>query len=126
MIGLGPLFLAPAHPLFIGPAGLVGCALAGLAAGALSVVLTGAVYAAEDVFARLPLHWMWWPAIGGLVVGVGGLVFPEALGVGYDTIGALLQGQVAGRVIIGLLLVKSVVWSVSLGSGTSGGTLAPR
>jgi len=125
VIGLGPLFLAPAHPLFIGPAGLVGCALAGLAAGALSVVLTGAVYAAEDVFARLPLHWMWWPAIGGLVVGVGGLVFPEALGVGYDTIGALLQGQVAGRVIIGLLLVKSVVWSVSLGSGTSGGVLAP-
>ena len=125
VIGLGPLFLAPAHPLFIGPAGLVGCALAGLAAGALSVVLTGAVYAAEDVFARLPLHWMWWPAIGSLVVGVGGLVFPEALGVGYDTIGALLQGQVAGRVIIGLLLVKSVVWSVSLGSGTSGGVLAP-
>ena len=125
VIGLGPLFLAPAHPLFIGPAGLVGCALAGLAAGALSVVLTGAVYAAEDVFAQLPLHWMWWPAIGGLVVGVGGLVFPEALGVGYDTIGALLQGQVAGRVIIGLLLVKSVVWSVSLGSGTSGGVLAP-
>ena len=125
VIGLGPLFLAPAHPLFIGPAGLVGCAIAGLAAGALSVVLTGAVYAAEDVFARLPLHWMWWPAIGGLVVGVGGLVFPEALGVGYDTIGALLQGQVAGRVIIGLLLVKSVVWSVSLGSGTSGGVLAP-
>jgi len=125
VIGLGPLFLAPAHPLFIGPAGLVGCALAGLAAGALSVVLTGAVYAAEDVFARLPLHWMWWPAIGGLVVGVGGLVFPEALGVGYDTIGALLQGQVAGRIIIGLLLVKSVVWSVSLGSGTSGGVLAP-
>ena len=125
VIGLGPLFLAPAHPLFIGPAGLVGCALAGLAAGALSVVLTGAVYAAEDVFARLPLHWMWWPAIGGLVVGVGGLVFPEALGVSYDTIGALLQGQVAGRVIIGLLLVKSVVWSVSLGSGTSGGVLAP-
>src|SRR5437773_2518015 len=68
---------------------------------------------------------MWWPAIGGLVVGVGGLVFPEALGVGYDTIGALLQGQVAGRVITGLLLVKSVVWSVSLGSGTSGGVLAP-
>ena len=61
VIGLGPLFLAPAHPLFIGPAGLVGCVLAGLAAGALSVVLTGAVYAAEDLFARLPLHWMWWP-----------------------------------------------------------------
>src|SRR5438128_6265830 len=68
---------------------------------------------------------MWWPALGGLVVGLGGLVFPEALGVGYDTIGALLQGQVPGRVMVGILLVKSLIWSVSLGSGTSGGVLAP-
>ena len=125
LIGLGPLFPTPPHPLFIGPAGLLGCALAGLLAGALSVILTGAVYAAEDAFTRLPIHWMWWPALGGLVVGLGGLVFPEALGVGYDTIGALLQGQVPGRVIVGILLVKSLIWSVSLGSGTSGGVLAP-
>ncbi len=125
LIGLGPLFPTPPHPLFIGPAGLLGCALAGLVAGALSAILTGAVYAAEDAFTRLPIHWMWWPALGGLVVGLGGLVFPEALGVGYDTIGALLQGQVPGRVILGILLVKSLIWSVSLGSGTSGGVLAP-
>jgi len=125
LIGLGPLFPTPPHPLFIGPAGLLGCALAGLLAGALSVILTGAVYAAEDAFTRLPIHWMWWPALGGLVVGLGGLVFPEALGVGYDTIGALLQGQVPGRVMVGILLVKSLIWSVSLGSGTSGGVLAP-
>ena len=65
----------------------------GLLAGALSALLTGAVYAAEDAFAKLPIHWMWWPAIGGLVVGLGGLIFPQALGVGYDTIGALLQGR---------------------------------
>ena len=125
LIGLGPLFPAAPHPLFIGPAGLLGCALAGVLAGALSAILTGAVYAAEDAFTRLPIHWMWWPALGGLVVGLGGLVFPEALGVGYDTIGALLQGQVPGRVIVGILLVKSLIWSVSLGSGTSGGVLAP-
>ena len=125
LIGLGPLFPTPPHPLFIGPAGLLGCALAGLVAGALSAILTGAVYAAEDAFTRLPIHWMWWPALGGLVVGLGGVVFPEALGVGYDTIGALLRGQVPGRVIVGILLVKSLIWSVSLGSGTSGGVLAP-
>src|SRR5437773_4408467 len=125
LIGLGPLFPAAPHPLFIGPAGLLGCALAGVLAGALSAILTGAVYAAEDAFTRLPIHWMWWPALGGLVVGLGGLVFPEALGVGYDTIGALLQGQVPGRVMVGILLVKSLIWSVSLGSGTSGGVLAP-
>jgi chloride channel protein, CIC family len=68
---------------------------------------------------------MWWPAIGGLVIGLGGLVFPQALGVGYDTIGALLQGEVPRNVILGILLVKSIIWAVSLGSGTSGGVLAP-
>ncbi len=125
IIGLGPLFPVPPHPVFIGPAGLVGCAVVGLLAGALSALLTLAVYAAEDAFRRLPLHWMWWPALGGLVVGVGGLVFPQALGVGYDVIGALLQGDVPARVIVGTLFVKSVIWSVSLGSGTSGGVLAP-
>jgi CBS domain-containing protein len=68
---------------------------------------------------------MWWPAIGGLVVGIGGLIVPEALGVGYETIGHLLQGEVAIRVVVALLVVKAVIWSVSLGSGTSGGVLAP-
>ena len=125
IIGLGPLFPTPPHPLFIGPGGLVGCVVTGLAAGALSALLTLAVYGAEDAFRLLPIHWMWWPALGGLVVGLGGLVFPQALGVGYDTIGALLQGELPRRALIGILLVKSIIWSVSLGSGTSGGVLAP-
>jgi H+/Cl- antiporter ClcA len=125
IIGLGPLFPVPAHPAFIGPPGLLGCVIAGLLAGALSAVLTQAVYATEDAFQRLPIHWMWWPAIGGLVIGVGGWMFPQAFGVGYDVIGDLLQGEVSGRVILGVLIVKSVIWSVSLGSGTSGGVLAP-
>ena len=125
LIGLGPLFPVPPHALFIGPAGLLGCALVGLLAGVLSTALTAAVYAAEDAFRRLPIHWMWWPAIGGAVIGLGGLLFPQALGVGYDVIGNLLQGDVPRRVILGTLLVKSVIWSVSLGSGTSGGVLAP-
>src|SRR6476469_6728395 len=68
---------------------------------------------------------MWWPAIGGLAIGIGGLIFPQALGVGYDTIGGLLQGDTPARIIIGILIVKSVIWAVSLGSGTSGGVLAP-
>jgi H+/Cl- antiporter ClcA len=125
IIGMGPLFPVPAHPAFIGPQGLAGCVVAGLLAGALSALLTAAVYASEDAFQHLPIHWMWWPAIGGLVIGVGGYVFPHALGVGYDTIADLLQGDVTGRVILGILIVKSIIWSVSLGSGTSGGVLAP-
>src|SRR5207253_9081739 len=103
----------------------VGCAFVGLTAGVLSALLTLAVYAAEDAFRLLPIHWMWWPAIGGLVVGLGGFVFPQALGVGYDTIAALLQDDVPRRLLLGILLVKSIIWSVSLGSGTSGGVLAP-
>ncbi len=125
ILGMGPLFPTPPHPLFIGPQGLIGCAIAGILAGALSALLTSAVYAAEDAFQHVPVHWMWWPAIGGLVVGIGGLIFPQALGVGYDTIGALLQGSVPTSVILGVLLVKSVIWAISLGSGTSGGVLAP-
>lgn len=125
IIGMGPLFPVPAHRVFIGPGGLLGCVLVGLLAGALSALLTLSVYAAEDGFRKLPIHWMWWPAIGGLAVGLGGLVFPQALGVGYDTIGALLQGNVTTHIILGVLLVKWFIWAVSLGSGTSGGVLAP-
>src|SRR5581483_6452661 len=72
-----------------------------------------------------PLHWMWWPTLGALSIGVGGLFFPRALGVGYDTIGALLQGGLATKTVVGILIVKSLIWSASLGSGTSGGVLAP-
>jgi chloride channel protein, CIC family len=126
IIGLGPLFPTPAHSVFIGPEGLAGCVLCGLLAGGLSALLTLAVYAAEDLFQHhVHIHWMWWPAIGGLAVGLGGIVFPQALGVGYDTIRALLQGSVPYTVIWGILLVKSFIWAFSLGSGTSGGVLAP-
>ena len=125
ILGFGPLFPVPAHPLFIGPKGLLGCAIVGLLAGAFSALLTLSVYAAEDAFQKLPIHWMWWPAIGGLAIGLGGLIFPQALGVGYDTIGGLLMGSVTTKVILGVLIVKWFIWSVSLGSGTSGGVLAP-
>jgi chloride channel protein, CIC family len=125
IIGLGPLFPVPAHPVFIGAKGLLGCVLVGLLAGALSALLTISVYAAEDFFGKLPIHWMWWPALGGLVIGVGGWICPQALGVGYDSIGALLQGDMPVRLMLGLLVVKWIIWSVSLGSGTSGGVLAP-
>jgi len=125
LLGFGPLFPVPQHPLFIGPKGLLGCVLVGLLAGGLSALLTLSVYGAEDAFQHLRIHWMWWPAIGGLAIGVGGLIFPQALGVGYDTIGQLLQGTVTTHVILGVLLVKWFIWAVSLGSGTSGGVLAP-
>jgi H+/Cl- antiporter ClcA len=125
LLGLGPLFPVPQHPAVISPEGLFYCAVAGLLAGLLSSFLTNFVYWSEDSFFKLPIHWMWWPAIGGLLIGLGGWLFPEALGVGYETIGALLQGDVPFRLIIGILCVKSAIWALALGSGTSGGVLAP-
>jgi H+/Cl- antiporter ClcA len=125
VLGLGPLFPVPPHAMFIGPQGLAGCVIGGLLAGCLSSVLTLGVYAAEDSFLKLPVHWKWWPAIGGLAVGLGGLIFPQALGVGYDTIRSLLQGDATMGVLAGVLMVKSAIWVISLGSGTSGGVLAP-
>jgi H+/Cl- antiporter ClcA/CBS domain-containing protein len=125
IIGIGPLFPVPEHPVFIGTEGLIACIIVGLLAGVLSAMLTGAVYASEDAFAHLPIHWMWWPALGGLAIGIGGYFFPQALGVGYDVIGGLLHGEVPLRIIAGVLVVKSLIWAISLGSGTSGGVLAP-
>ncbi len=125
LLGSGPLFPTPPHAAFIGPLGLACCVLVGLSAGGLSILLTNMVYAAEDAFHRLPIHWMWWPPIGALAVGIGGLFFPQALGVGYDVIRSMLQGTAPGYIILGVLLVKSIIWAISLGSGTSGGVLAP-
>src|SRR5579871_6045750 len=125
LLGLGPIFPVPPHAAYLGGWGLAGCVMAGLVAGGASALLTKAVYASEDAFEHLPIHWMWWPAIGGLFIGAGGYLFPQALGVGYDVIGGLLQGDLPIRIIAGVLIVKSAIWAISLGSGTSGGVLAP-
>ena len=126
MLGDGPIFLvSDALHIDFGFEALFYCVIAGLIGGALSLIITKMVYLAEDSFALLPIHWAWWPAIGGLAIGIGGYIFPEALGVGYDIIGDLLTGDAPMRIIIGVLLVKSVIWAIPLGAGTSGGVLAP-
>ena len=109
----------------ISAAGLAGWIAIGIAGGLLSVGLTQLVYACEDGFLKLPIHWMWWPMIGGLVVGIGGLIEPHALGVGYDNIARMLAGGAILKVALLLLVVKAIIWAVALGSGTSGGILAP-
>jgi len=104
---------------------LLSCLIAGLASGLLSSAMTLALYKIEDSFGKLPLHWMWWPALGGLAVGLGGFIEPRALGVGYDVIGDLLANHLLLSTVIALLLVKAIIWAIALGSGTSGGVLAP-
>jgi H+/Cl- antiporter ClcA/CBS domain-containing protein len=125
ILGAGVVFAVPAEALHLSIPVYVLCAAVGVATGALGALLTALVYAAEDGFARLPVHWMWWPAIGGLIIGLGGIAEPRALGVGYDVIRELLAGRAAMSLIVGIFIVKSLIWSLSLGSGTSGGVLAP-
>jgi CIC family chloride channel protein len=124
LLGPGPIFAMHYAP-FVGPKILGWCALAGLVAGGVSALMTLSVYAVEDRFHRLKVHWMWWPAIGGVAVGLGGLICPRALGVGYEQIELLLHGQMALKAILVLAVVKWTIWAISLGSGTSGGVLAP-
>lgn len=124
LLGAGPIFPTTPHA----PLNLEGLAIAflvGAIAGVASGLLTQMVYFFENVFEKLPVHWMWWPAIGGLFVGIGGLIEPRVLGVGYEIIENLLRGEIVGVALIGILIGKSVVWSLALGSGTSGGVLAP-
>jgi H+/Cl- antiporter ClcA len=99
--------------------------IVGLSVGVLSLILTSAVYATEDAFHRLPIHWMWWPMIGGLAVGIGGYFEPRALGVGYDVILDVLRGKLLVNAMLGLMVAKALMWALALGSGTSGGVLAP-
>ncbi|HTU74057.1 MAG TPA: chloride channel protein [Trebonia sp.] len=124
LLGASPVFaVAEAARITAGPIALT--LLPGVTGGLLAVAATALVYKSEDAFSRLPVHWMWWPAIGGLIIGVGGLFQPRALGVGYDVIGQLLTGRAGLSLIVGILVVKTLIWSLSLGSGTSGGVLAP-
>jgi len=124
LIGGGPLFPLAAHAA-LGGTGLLACAVLGVVAGLAAALLTAAVYGSEDLFHRLPIHWMWWPAIGGLLVGLGGLLEPRALGVGYDLIASTLHNEDPGMALGRLVLVKAGIWALALGSGTSGGVLAP-
>jgi CIC family chloride channel protein len=124
LLGQGPIFPVPPHAALPWPQLLV-CLGVGVVAGFGSGFLTWLVYTCEDAFTKLPFHYMWWPVIGGLVVGLGGLLYPRALGVGYDTIADLLNVRLIGGALFGLMMTKALIWAVALGSGTSGGVLAP-
>jgi CIC family chloride channel protein len=123
-VGTAPIF---AMPDVIQPHGyaLAVYVLVGAVVGIAAVLATRAVYGVEDLFDRLPIHWMWWPAIGAVAVGVVGYFSPHTMGVGYDNIENIVSGNILGRALIFLFVLKFISWAISLGSGTSGGTLAP-
>lgn len=124
LVGAAPAFAMPEVAQPSGAALAFYIAL-GAVIGLASMGVTRAVYAVEDAFERLPLHWMWWPAIGAVAVGVIGYAAPRTLGVGYDNIEAILGGHLALGPLSALCAAKFVSWAIALGSGTSGGTLAP-
>ncbi len=99
--------------------------LLGAVTGLAAVGVTRIVYAIEDAFEKLPIHWMWWPALGGIVVGAIGYFAPRTLGVGYTNISDVISNNLSVQAILMLCTLKFVSWSIALGSGTSGGTLAP-
>ncbi|WHO76930.1 chloride channel protein [Rhizobium sp. BT03] len=124
LFGVGPLF--PTHFQVDLPWwGIFACAAMGILSGLQSGLLTTLLYRIEDLFEALPIHWMWWPMLGGLVIGLGGLIEPRAMGVGYDIIDGLLNNRLLAPAVLSILLVKTVIWLFALSSGTSGGVLAP-
>jgi len=126
LLGSSPVFPMPETTASIPDMALLAAVFAGLLAGLVALLLTKGVHFFEEMFERLPIHWMWWPAIGGLLIGLGGWIFPPALGVGYATIQRMLNGDTGWALVAGVLIVKSLIWTSSLGSGTSGGILAPQ
>jgi len=124
LLGAGPIFPVALHHTLGARGLLVGLGL-GVVTGLVSGALTTLVYACEDWFGKLPIHWMWWPALGALLVGIGGVIDPRVLGVGYETIHALMRGDMTGTPALTLTIAKALVWAIALGSGTSGGVLAP-
>jgi CIC family chloride channel protein len=124
LVGSGPLFpFAAPTPAGIEPVAI--SALLGVITGLLAAILSFLLYRVEDGFHRLPIHWMWWPAVGAVVVGIGALFDVRVLGAGYGLIQSLLDGNLLFKAVLLLLVVKAIVWLIALGSGTSGGILAP-
>ena len=128
-LGAGPIFPMDLHSTVPLAKSLLVAAPLGMMVGLASAGLSRLMYGFEDAFehicGRMKLHWMWWPAIGGIGIGLGGFFFPRGLGVGYDNIAELLRGNAPMALLLGIVLAKSLMWAFSLSSGTSGGVLAP-
>lgn len=125
LFSAGPVFPMAAAVEIPSNTALLTYSIIGILTGVISVFVTKMVYLVEDGFEKLPIHWMWWPAIGGLAVGVVGYFSPHTLGVGYENITGLLTGSLPLKMVLALCFLKFLSWVIALGSGTSGGTLAP-
>jgi len=121
----GPVFAISANIGAASSTALLGYSITGIVIGVIAVIVTKAVYLVEDMFEKLPVHWALWPAIGGIAVGVAGYFYPRTLGVGYENITNIISGNLSIQIVLSLCIFKFISWAIALGSGTSGGTLAP-
>jgi H+/Cl- antiporter ClcA len=124
LLGVGPMFMVAAMDFGI-PRALPFYLLLGPLCGLAAVGLSKTLYWVEDLFEKLPFDELWWPAIGALVLGIVGFFVPRVFGVGYDTIGDILNGHLVWKLLLVVMIAKFAVLVISLGSGTSGGLLAP-
>jgi H+/Cl- antiporter ClcA len=124
LFGSDPVFAMAAVPAPTDSSIIIYIGLGALI-GVIASLVSKSVYAVEDLFEKLPMHWMWWPAIGAVAVGVVGYFAPHTMGVGYENIQQLLTGKMPLAMLLSLCFLKYISWVISLGSGTSGGTLAP-
>ena len=124
LLGTGPMFTVATMDFGI-PHALPFYVLLGGLCGLAAVGFSKLLYWTEDQFEKLPIDELWWPAMGALGLGIIGYFVPRVLGVGYDTISDILNANLALKLLIVVMLAKAVALVVSLGSGTSGGLLAP-
>jgi CIC family chloride channel protein len=124
LLGTGPMFTVAAMDFGI-PRALLFYVLLGGLCGLAAVGFSKLLYWTEDQFEKLPIDDLWWPAIGAIGLGIIGYFVPRVLGVGYDTISDILNANLALKLLVVVMLAKAVALVVSLGSGTSGGLLAP-
>ena len=124
LLGAGPMFTVTAMDFGV-PSALPFYLVLGVICGLAAVGFSKLLYWTEDLFEKLPIDQLWWPAIGALGLGIIGYFVPRVLGVGYDTISDILNANLALKVLIVVMLAKAVALVISLGSGTSGGLLAP-
>jgi CIC family chloride channel protein len=125
LLGPGPIFPMSYTTQGMHHQAMLGALLLGVLCAGVAVALSSIIHHVEELYEKLPIHWMWFPAIGGLFVGLGGLVFPQALGVGYDVVRLFVNNDFTWKLIVGVLVVKSFIWIMSLSSNTAGGILAP-
>jgi H+/Cl- antiporter ClcA len=124
LLGKGPMFTVTAMDFGI-PHALPFYLLLGVVCGLAAVGFSKLLYWVEDQFDKLPVDELWWPAIGALGLGIIGYFFPRVLGVGYDTISDILNANLVLKVLLVVMIAKAAALVLSLGSGTSGGLLAP-